>query len=76
MKLYAYTVQGSAPFPVDMLRYDASWPKDDLDSMEITDSIEHDRGLSITIDLVGLKPPAEARWRSFGWKATKERETG
>ncbi len=36
MKIRTYLVEGSGPFPIDMLRYDMSWPFDSSDSGRIS----------------------------------------
>jgi hypothetical protein len=66
---YEFTVVGRGQFPVDMLRYDACWPKREAeDSISISASFAiHAHGTE-EITLIGVKAPTEARWESFGWK--------
>lgn len=69
----AYTVQGSWPFPLDMLRYDDARPATEDDRV----AIEHLSGdcapdrlairVPTRIDLIAPRRPATARWESFGW---------
>ena len=59
---HTYVVQGKGDFPTDMLRYDTSYPLDDINSYE---------GLwGAALVHRGLIPdwtPTMERWRSFGW---------
>lgn len=70
--IQTFVVQGSLPFPVDMLRYDSCYPKTTEDAMQI-----------VSRDLLGTKTvtlqrqvdykkdqPTVDRWRSFGWLVT------
>lgn len=61
MKSYSYVVEGSGPFPLDMLRYDESFPASELDA-----GIILDRGRR-EIMLRSYSEPQPARWSSFGW---------
>lgn len=70
-----YTVTGYGAFPVDMLRYACSWPKDETDARAIEESLEQGSSAdSFTIRLTrthrDAKPNlAEQRWESkFRWK--------
>ena len=58
-----FTVEGSSPFPIDMLRYDLCWPAKADDAAWIPRS-----GSGRHINLKGLKTPTIGRWESFGWK--------
>ena len=65
-KLYTYQVEGHGTFPVDMLRYDAAWPRDGVDVTAIENATgrHHHDG---RVQLRSYQMPTEERWRSFGW---------
>jgi hypothetical protein len=71
-KKVAYTVRGSWPFPIDMLRHDQAVPATPQDKAEI-ERMSRDRADSREdfkprdINLIGLYKPNTARWESFGW---------
>jgi len=70
VKTYRYTVTGNTQFPVDMLRYDACYPVSSEGASTITMSFRRfpeDAKGPFTVELVGLHPPTDARWRSFAW---------
>lgn len=72
-----FTVEGSGPFPIDMLRYDHCWPETEQSSSgQIYDSFISRRKNfpRYKIALVGVMPPTRARWESFGWKLIDERK--
>ena len=73
MKLYqiTYQVEGSIPFPIDMLRYDASWPAHEGEQWPIVETINHE---NTQVRIVTLRTnrtrdwqPTAGRWQSFGW---------
>lgn len=73
-----YSVTGRGAFPVDMLRYTNSWPRDEADVHEIERSIElADAADPFTVRLTKYhrdqKPNlAEDRWASkFRWKVVE-----
>ena len=70
-----FTVEGTFPFPVDMLRYDRCYPADSESAINITYSNNHESGgLQVTlIARVESKQwkPTEGRWQSFGWKVVE-----
>ena len=71
-RMSRYSVEGFAPFPVDMLRYDESWPATELDAgvMErLGDHVRHGPGVvAVTVRLATYSgEPTGGRWRSFGW---------
>ena len=74
LKRYTLTVEGLAPFPVDMLRYDACYPATEADSGRIerlgepgnTDRVRVTVAKSAGTAHAFLWTPA--RWESFGWK--------
>lgn len=72
MKYQKYTVEGDGRFPVDMLRYDQSFPDSELDAGKIYNSV---LGVSLVKHQITLgryvqsknNLPKEVRWASFGW---------
>lgn len=56
-------------FPMDMLRYDTAWPRNEEDAGRIEDT--HRRLHPITgmwvIHLQCIGNPTPERWKSFGW---------
>jgi hypothetical protein len=61
-----YQVRGCGFFPLDMLRYDASWP---LDSDAIARMTEHQSELyTVRLRTALNRRPTEGRWLSFGWR--------
>jgi hypothetical protein len=70
---HEYIVEGPAPFPIDMLRYDGACPRTERDSHLIRDSIEG-IGPRLKFQVVVSKvwerawKPQVHRWESFGWK--------
>lgn len=68
-----FHVMGTGQFPIDMLRYDECWPKDEFDSQLIEGEPffdEHTRNeLPRTINLVSdyVGAPTIRRWKSRGW---------
>lgn len=73
-KKITYTVTGSGPFPIDMLRYDRCWPRTEGDSRKIIDSFHRSR-LEFTVELESERPPTDGRWLSFGYKPEVPRGT-
>jgi hypothetical protein len=70
MKFHHYTVTGAGIFPLDMLRYDASWPRD-------SNSVSTIDGREVrSIDLTSIQEPTKERWRSFGWQVVKHNTHG
>ena len=71
-RVFTFSVEGSGPFPIDMLRFDLCFPKSETDSGQITRSyMPRERGTRCVI-LVSSKQPTQGRWESFGWKVTTE----
>jgi len=60
------------PFPVDMLRYDASHPAHETDSLKIErtlkDSENPDDYKQISLYCAAYNGPTLARWDSRGWR--------
>lgn len=72
--LHTYKVRGSFPFPLDMLRYDQSFPAHEHETAIIADCVtgHGPRGIighTITLRAVGPKEwhPTGPRWGSFLW---------
>lgn len=76
MKTYEYTVVGSGSFPMDMLRYDSSYPIRTKDCIEIVSTylVNESKKSKIRLCHVGASgwKPTEERWESFGWKVEYE----
>jgi hypothetical protein len=76
--IQTYVVQGSGPFPIDMLRYDSAWPASERDANMIAQT--HEFGGERDAAPIHLKRaqadtysmPGVDRWRSFGWTAALE----
>jgi hypothetical protein len=69
-----YEVKGYAPFPFDMLRYDASYPArpEDASLLVNVNDLPRQREV-VTVRLVHTHPskawqPTVGRWESFGWQ--------
>jgi len=73
MRMTEYTVVGQGRFPTDMLRYDASYPADTSDAIEILSQagfMEQKELRRITLrhrDVYSGWEPTDGRWRSFLW---------
>jgi len=70
---FVVTVTGSNPFPVDMLRYDAAFPRTEEDSHKIAVDMYsggmEPRTVQVLTDQFWKHwTPAVDRWRSFGWR--------
>ena len=74
MYFFEFKVQGTGPFPADMLRYDRCHPvsDEDVDKILIT-RLDDPEGWNIprVVTLRGYSPtrpcPTDDRWASFGW---------
>lgn len=68
-----FTVEGRLAFPLDMLRYDCCWPRDN--ASPIHTSIVEPRADNYVVELVTDNPhaPTNDRWASFGWTVTSVR---
>ena len=75
----SFTVEGSYPFPLDMLRYDSCWPATSVDARAIEESValEGSRG-AVTVNLHCYRDrkyqatATKDRWHSFSWEVTIE----
>jgi hypothetical protein len=78
-KTHTYTVKGSWPFPLDMLRRDQSCAATPADQEKI-DRLSGERSRpredfkDVEITLTGPNPPLTARWESFGWSVPTDLE--
>jgi hypothetical protein len=62
-------VEGSGPFPIDMLRYDGAYPAREEDAARIHSSFDRfaRERQKVTIVIPDGRP-TEGRWDSFGWR--------
>jgi hypothetical protein len=65
-----YTVTGRTRFPIDMLRYDCSWPNSSESASKIAGTFGSHGVGEVTIGLSSDKKPTPARWASFGWRVS------
>lgn len=69
---FGYTVSGETAFPLDMLRYDASYPASSSDVVMIHESLCSRPTGRLVINLISVHDknwlPTQARWKSFGWR--------
>jgi hypothetical protein len=70
-----FTVEGTYPFPTDMLRYDQCWPaREATDSIQLAESMmlrrtsEPNRKRRVTLTTNNVNAPTTGRWESFGWR--------
>lgn len=74
-----YQVEGAGDFPVDMLRYTCSWPKDESDARAIEDSFDASARRTITLSKYHRDPEpnlAGDRWEAkFRWRVVRRIET-
>ena len=72
-----FVVQGTYPFPADMLRYDACWPVSTEDAVNLAETCRWDRRKNedgskrtrrVKLLTHALSAPTVGRWESFGWK--------
>lgn len=65
------TVRGRGDFPIDMLRYDACFPKTAEDASAISGEglggILNERIVKLIRRSPSDGPPTAGRWSSFGW---------
>jgi hypothetical protein len=70
----AFTVEGTYPFPTDMLRYDACWPATDHDTVQLSEACslrrtsDPKRKRQVKLYTNAINRPTVGRWESFGWK--------
>ena len=65
-----FTVTGSGYFPVDMLRYDACFPRtsQDVSTMLKQGGPNAEHMVFRTVEMNSYQQPTLDRWASFGWK--------
>ena len=69
---FLFEVEGPAPFPIDMLRYDECFPASETDSARIEQSFTDSQDRPLRVLLRGGHPNAE-RWGSFLWRVVEVR---
>lgn len=72
--LTTYTVRGNGSFPIDMLRYDSSFPASEVDSHAIERDGITEEGREVTVAHYSNRKgwlPTFGRWESFGWRVKK-----
>jgi hypothetical protein len=73
MYQHRFTVAGTYPFPLDMLRYDACYPAHEAEANTMADTIAHpydNTPVEITLAHACTDKhwkPTAARWLSFQW---------
>lgn len=76
---YSFTVEGSGPFPLDMLRYDHAWPKTegrDSSRLATPENLEEYRTpRRVTLCTASETAPNVRRWDSFGWRVLPVEQT-
>lgn len=67
-KLYHYRVRFVGQFPIDMLRYDSAWPRNEVDASVIHRSLSERSARSERdfAELTSYSLPTAGRWESFG----------
>ena len=66
-----YSVSGRGRFPLDMLRYDCSWPARSEDAHTIRQAVAAHSGHA-TVQLRSHRAPTASRWDSFGWEVAED----
>lgn len=67
-----YTVRGRGAFPIDMMRYDRSYPYSEENSIRIQKSLTNVEREEFEVTLIRLNAPSNwnpgaVRWSSFCW---------
>ena len=69
--LTRYKVKGAFAFPLDMLRYDRSFPANEMETAKIHDTLamfgQKPNDNVGEVELVTIGHPSIPRWDSFGW---------
>lgn len=90
MRIMRYIVEGRGAFPIDMLRFSASWPSSASDVIAITPRDDDDRRelrqVVLCSAINGAGEPFKARsvldtsvverFASFGWRVIEQRVIG
>lgn len=66
MRHTEYVVEGSGIFPVDMLRYDQSYPVSENDALHLIARYKRRVRLATYLNKKQLET-SRSRWLSFGW---------
>ena len=68
-----YSVRGIGRLPIDMLRYDQSFPNTEFDASRAENPPEVGAGEEIELAHIGHRGwmPTEGRWSSFGWNVVQ-----
>lgn len=71
--IQTYSVRGVGRIPMDMLRYDSSFPHREIDASRADNPPNAGAGVEIVLAHVGHKGwlPNEGRWSSFGWNVVE-----
>jgi hypothetical protein len=70
-KFHLITVEGSGPFPIDMLRNNQCWPYETDDSALVQGCNDRMR----IVRVKGTLTPNTKRWESFGWRVRESQKT-
>lgn len=66
MGLYHYTVRGSGPFPLDLLRVNHSWPRDNVYASLSQDERAPERYVLLATPWKPRSPDTQT-WMRHGW---------
>lgn len=70
------TIQGTVPFPIDMLRYDECWPADESAAGKIADSIaDPGKPWAITVQKVSTAKDSRTAWTVDRWESFQVKMT-
>lgn len=71
MYVTIFDVDGDGRFPLDMLRYDSCFPRDDVVGLIGVDGGRRTVRMACYHKLKSKSYITPARWESFGWTVTK-----
>lgn len=66
-----YIVEGESTFPIDMLRYDQSWPHSEAKDIPYISHHPYQEPMEkrrVMLATDAVSSPNGARWKSFGWR--------
>ena len=72
--LIRFNVTGNFEFPIDMLRYDACYPHQQVDVSAIDQVKRYHKMVTVTLEHTDVDKnwkPTTDRWASFGWRVEK-----
>lgn len=69
MYAFTYKATGRGQFPIDMLRYDRSFPATETGSVLIEEDRSHRTVYLVHYSDIKVWEPSVRRWESFGWEA-------